>query len=240
MNRFVQKTASFLMSIFAMVWFRLRVVGLDKIPPDGGCIVIANHTSHADPPILGAIIKRDKWFLARQSLGKFRLGHFLLEKLGVIFVDRDAPSRTSMQSAIDCVANGGLLIMFPEGTRSRDGKVGSFQRGVELILRRAKDAKVVPVGLRGVGAAFPRGAILPRPRRCEAHFGEPIAVADLKSLGGIDVLRHKVAELAEVSLAETETETNSPDSGASSAASSGSSFRGPDGPAAAEGVRRTS
>lgn len=239
MNRWVQTIASFLAFVFARIYLRLRVRDYDRLPATGGVIVIANHASHLDPPLLGAIIKRDKWFLARKSLGKFRLGQFLLEKLGVIFVDRDAPSRSSMQAAIDRVASGGLLIMFPEGTRSEDGTVGEFRRGVELIVRRSKQAAILPVGLIGTAAAFPRGAILPRPRRCEVRFGEPISVSDLKAIGGIEALRSRVADLAGAPLAALETESNSSEV-VDRMVETSDPLRGPDGPAAAEGVRRSS
>ncbi|MCA8942377.1 MAG: 1-acyl-sn-glycerol-3-phosphate acyltransferase [Planctomycetes bacterium] len=239
MNPLIQWLAQTAMRLFSIVWFRLRAFGLDRIPREGATIVVANHTSHLDPPILGALIRRRKWFLARASLGKFRLGHWFLEKLGVIFIERDNPSRGSMQTAIDCVENGGLLIVFPEGTRSTDGRVGDFRRGVELILRRAKDAVIVPIGLRGPRRAFPRGAIIPRPVRCEAWVGQPIAVRDFRANGGMEWLRHRVDELADVPVAPLVTErTDSSDDAAPGAAAS-DSLRGTDGPAAASESRRT-
>ena len=102
MNPLIQWLAQTAMRLFSIVWFRLRAFGLDRIPREGATIVVANHTSHLDPPILGALIRRRKWFLARASLGKFRLGHWFLEKLGVSGAGAD--HRAGVEAALDAIA----------------------------------------------------------------------------------------------------------------------------------------
>ena len=211
MNPVVHFTARWAMWFVSMVWFRVRCVDRYHVPREGGVLFVANHTSHLDPPLLGAFVPRTLRFLARSTLGSKPFANRLLRMLGVIFVVRGQPTRESMQAAIDVLRAGQPLLMFPEGSRSNDGAIGPFLRGFELLARRG-GVPIVPVGIRGALRSFPRGAAFPKPTKIEIHFGEPIE--SVAAAGGADGVRARVAALAAAELvgadsrpAEMERET---------------------------------
>ena len=194
----------FSMWLFSSLWFRSRVFGADRIPASGGAMIVANHTSYLDPPLLGSLLPRRYRYLARATLGKSWIAQRALMGLGTIFVDRGAPSRASIESAIELAESGQLLVLFPEGTRSDDGRLLPFERGIELIARRAS-VPIVPVGIRGAHRALPRGGRFPRPAKVTIHVGEPIPAKTLTSKGGLERLRETIATLADVELAPVES-----------------------------------
>ncbi len=85
--------------------------------------------------------------------------------------------------------------MFPEGTRTRDGKLHEFQRGLLLLLKKSQ-ARVVPVGIRGSFSVLPPGSAFPRPRRCSVHFGRVWSAEEVLADRGLEALRREVAELS--------------------------------------------
>jgi 1-acyl-sn-glycerol-3-phosphate acyltransferase len=97
--------------------------------------------------------------------------------------------------------SGEALVIFPEGTRSRDGHLQEFKRGVLTIAKRA-GVPVIPVGVSGAFGALPRGVVLPRPVRCTVRFGRLRPAAEFLAEGGLEALRREVAELSGQRLAE--------------------------------------
>lgn len=185
-------------------WFfagyhRTRVVGARAVPRTGAVLFVANHASFLDPPLVGCTAGRDVWHLARASLGKSSAFRWLLDSVGVRFVDRAGSARAGIAAAIEELRAGRALCMFPEGTRTPTGKVAAFRPGALLVLRRAP-CTVVPVGVRGTFAAWPRTRKLPRPRRVSVHFGEPMSPAVVLADGGYEELRRRVATLANAPL----------------------------------------
>ena len=184
---------------FCRVYFRLRVEGRHLVPKSGPVLLVANHASYTDPPLVG--ITTDRWvaFLAQMGLAKTGFMRWWLAQMGVTLIDRNAPSKDAMRTLADCLANGEAVGVFPEGTRSPDGGVGPFRNGVEFLVRRT-GAVVVPIGIEGAHRAFPRGALLPRPRKLVIRYGEPWAAERVLAPGGTEALRSCVAELARAPL----------------------------------------
>ena len=89
--------------------------------------------------------------------------------------------------------------MFPEGTRSNDGRVAPFRSGVEFLVRRT-GASVLPIGIDGSYAAYPRGAKFPRPKKCVVRIGEAWPADRVLAPGGVEALRREVARLANARL----------------------------------------
>lgn len=183
------------------VWFRLRVEGRQHVPATGPVLLVANHASYLDPPLIGITAGRFVRFLAQAGLAKFGPLRFWLRQVGVTLIDRAAPSKDALRLISDCLRGGDAVGVYPEGTRSRDGSVGAFRSGVEFLARRS-NAVVVPVGIEGGNRAFPRGKLLPRPYRIVVRYGTPWTAEQVLAPGGLEALRRCVAGLARAPLAD--------------------------------------
>ena len=182
------------------LFFRASVSGLENVPTEGGVVLTSNHASHLDPLMMGIFVPRRCWYVARLTLTRLPLIGAWMRAIGVIFIDRKSPSREALGRAIGCLQRGEIVGYFPEGTRSPDGKVQEFHKGLLLLLKKS-DASVVPVGIEGSFSAFPKGAYLPRPRRVTVRYGRARTAAEVLAPGGLGALRHEVAELSRSELA---------------------------------------
>ena len=157
-------------------------------------IVVSNHLSYLDPPVLGAAIsKRQATFMARSGLFKIPLiGAFV--KTFSFPVDRDNPRPSTIKEAVRRLKNGELIVMFPEGGRSRDGSLLDAKRGVCMIAAMG-DAKVIPAFIDGTFRAMSAGAKIIRPSRIRIVFGDPVEIKktgagkDFHEAIGNDIMR---------------------------------------------------
>lgn len=182
-----------------LLWFRMRAEGRDEVPANGPVLLVANHASYLDPPLVGMNCRREVNFLAQAGLAKFAPLRWWMRQVGVTLIDRDAPSKEALRLIAESLAAGEVVGIFPEGTRSADGAVAPFKTGVEFLVRRT-GATVVPVGIDGAQRAWPRRAWLPRPRKIVVRYGEPWPADKVLAPGGVEALRARVAELARVPL----------------------------------------
>jgi 1-acyl-sn-glycerol-3-phosphate acyltransferase len=176
------------------VYFRYRARGLEHVPRRGAALFLVNHQSFLDPLMVGIPLSRPVRFLARDTLYRGPLIRAFLNKVYAIPVNRDAASSTTIRQAAGQLQQGFLVGIFPEGTRSSDGRIGALKPGFIALVRRA-DVPIIPVGLAGTGAAFPRGAWFVRPAKCRVVFGAPLqpeTLAHLKGHGSEQVLLETV------------------------------------------------
>ena len=143
--------------------FRVRVEGMEELPP-GGAVLVANHQSVVDIPLLLSAFRRPVKFLAKRELGEIPLFGKAMAAAGNLFVDREDPrdSVIMLRDAGARVRGGTLLVVFPEGTRSTDGSIGEFKPGAFYLAQRS-GAPVVPVYLDGGNRALPKGTFRFRP-----------------------------------------------------------------------------
>lgn len=198
-SRFWWQLSKRVAQVVFLLWFRMRSEGRDGVPASGPVLLVANHASYLDPPLVGMNCRREVNFLAQAGLAKFGPLRWWMRQVGVTLIDRDAPSKEALRLIADSLAAGEVVGIFPEGTRSADGAVAPFKTGVEFLVRRT-GATVVPVGLDGAQRAWPRRAWLPRPRKIVVRYGEPWPADKVLAPGGVEALRVRVAELARVPL----------------------------------------
>ena len=174
--------------------FRFRYEGIDRIPPTGPLLYVGNHKSHLDPPLAGVAARRRPCsFLARESLfDNFLLGAILRFVMSVP-VGR-AGGISALRHAIAELEAGRSILLFPEGTRIREPKMGRFRGGFMLLVRKT-GATVVPVGLDGMQEAWPRGGRPRLWRRTQVVVGDPIPsdqLTELEDEEAIELVRQAV------------------------------------------------
>jgi 1-acyl-sn-glycerol-3-phosphate acyltransferase len=139
-----------------IAFFDLRIVGREKLIEDGSVIIVSNHVSFLDPPLMGIIYEKAVYFLARKSL--FRsFGAWLFPRMNVIPVDQDRPDMTSLKTIIKLIRAKKRVVIFPEGSRTIDGNLQTAEAGTGLIVAKTK-AVVQPIRIFGAGEALPRGS----------------------------------------------------------------------------------
>jgi 1-acyl-sn-glycerol-3-phosphate acyltransferase len=159
--------------------FRPKVTGLEHVPREGGAIIAANHVSFLDPLLLPLVVPhRRVMFLTKVKYIDKPLLRWFLAGAGVIPVATGDPRavKDSITAAVQVVLSGRLVGIFPEGTRSPDGRLHKGKTGVARVALES-GVPVIPAGITGTDLAFPRGARLPRPRSVRIAFGPPIRLA---------------------------------------------------------------
>jgi 1-acyl-sn-glycerol-3-phosphate acyltransferase len=164
------------------VW-RPTVTGLDNVPAEGGVLLASNHLSFVDSVVIPVVVPRKVVFLAKADYFTGtgltgRLSKAWFEGLGMLPVDRDDARAAidSLDTALEVLGRGEAFGLYPEGTRSRDGRLYRGRTGVAHLALTA-GVPIVPVGLRGTQDLQPVGARLPRLAKVSIAFGAPIEVA---------------------------------------------------------------
>jgi 1-acyl-sn-glycerol-3-phosphate acyltransferase len=170
---------SFYRALFA-TYFRWRVYNPERVPLQGPVILAANHASFLDPPLVGSGLKRDINYLARKSLFRYPGVGWILRAVNAVPVDRDGGGAAGLKAIMDRLRDGGGIILFPEGTRTADGKLQPARSGIGLTVIKSS-APVVPVRVFGTYEAWGRQVGFPRPQRVAIKYGEPMYFEQLRS-----------------------------------------------------------
>lgn len=181
-----------------LVFFRGRWLHVDRVPLTGPLLIVANHVSFLDPPLIGcAIDKREMAYLARSGLFTFKPLGVLLRSFNCVPVAESGGDVAAMRTVISLLHAGNAVLIFPEGSRSPDGRLHEFKRGVALILRKAP-CPVMPVAVDGPYHAWPRHRKFPIlfKHRVAAIYGHPIPHDELLASGPDAALERLHAEVA--------------------------------------------
>ncbi len=153
-------------NICLSAYFKLEVSGLENLPSEGGFVLCCNHQSYLDPPLMGLKIKeRQLTFMAKEALFHKPILAPIIKKLGAFPVSKNQKDGRAVKQAIETVKEGKILALFPEGTRSKTGKLLKPKSGVVVIAAQT-GAPIVPTAIKYYGK-HPRAKIVVR-------FGEPI------------------------------------------------------------------
>lgn len=152
--------------IILKLFFRLKVEGLENLPKKNNFIVVANHISFLDPVVIGAAIpKKIYWIALRGFYNTFALRWFM-QKIGTL------PTGSSSDKAIYLLMKNKNIGLFPEGTRTFDGRLKEFRRGVALLALKS-GRPIVPCAILGAYEAFPRAAKFPKFLPIKIKIGKP-------------------------------------------------------------------
>jgi glycerol-3-phosphate dehydrogenase (NAD(P)+) len=156
---------------FFLVYFRMRRIGREHLPRRGPLLLTSNHRSFLDPFVIGTLVRRPVYYMAKRELFERRWLAWLLSGLGAFPVDRGAGDAAAMDTARAILARGDCVVVFPEGTRVRPGPLGKPRRGVGRLALET-GVPVVPVAV--IGTEDVRRGWRIRPRKVRIRVGAPL------------------------------------------------------------------
>lgn len=169
------KIAILFLYLPAKWFFNVKIVGQRNIPKKSGCILASNHISYLDPPLVGLAAKREVYYLAKEGLFKEvnKIFTWLITAYNAVPLTGEGADLKAIKRILGILKRGEVVVIFPEGTRSKTGKLLPPKPGVGFIARVAK-VPIIPVLITGPSEKI--GDILLRKRRIIIHFGLPFSV----------------------------------------------------------------
>ncbi len=170
---------------FFKSFFNYKVIGQEKLIEEGPCIIVANHQSFLDPPLVGSLYRNEVFFLARKTLFDAPLLKQALPHCNTIPVDQTRPDPASIIQVLRTVKNGGRIIIFPEGSRCPDGQIHDAMPGIGLILSKLAHVPVQPIRIEGAYDCLPLHSNKLKFRPITLSVGDPIKFepGELKAKG---------------------------------------------------------
>ena len=202
-DNIVYNFSTLLFKTALILWNRLEVYNAHLIPKSGGMLIVSNHASYLDPPIIGVGARyRPVHFMARDTLWKSKFGKWWLNKVGCIPVSRDTGDIAALKKSIKLLKNNKVLSIFPEGTRTSDGNLQQAKNGVGFIIEKS-ECVVLPAYIDGSFESFSKKSKWIKPNKIKIIFGEPIIFKDFLNLGigkssydlYADLIMHKIKEI---------------------------------------------
>jgi 1-acyl-sn-glycerol-3-phosphate acyltransferase len=181
---------------FGVAAYGLRVVGREHWPAAGGGLVCANHQSMFDPPLVGLTCPRRLNYLARDTLFRVPLLGPLIKFLDAVPIDREGGGLAGLKETLRRLKAAELVLIFPEGTRTRDGNLAPLKPGFISVARRS-GVPLIPVGIDGAYQAWPRTSRWPRLGRIAIAIGEPITAAQVRETSDealLQILSERISE----------------------------------------------
>ena len=195
------KFAQTLCRISTTLLFDLKVFGEKNVPPTGGVLLVSNHQSFLDPVLVGVRLERPLSYLARSGLFDNFLLAIVIRWLNAYPVRQGAADVGAVKETIARLQEGHALNIFPEGSRTEDGNLLPLEKGVGLVVRRAK-VPVVPVIIDGSFHAWPKGRKIFRTGKIRLLYGKPMDLSSMKGeqiVATIDKTFHEMfARLKEI------------------------------------------
>src|SRR5437764_644595 len=177
-NPFVYWLVRALLQPFFHVYFRMARIGREHIPAEGPVIIASNHRSFLDPFVIGTMARRPMYYVAKKEVFRLRWLGWILNALGAFPVDRGAADAESIETAKAILARGDIVMIFPEGTRTRPGSLGKPKRGVGRLALET-GAPVVPVAV--IGTETVRRGWRIRPHHVRIRAGRPLTFPRVES-----------------------------------------------------------
>ncbi|MBE9076234.1 1-acyl-sn-glycerol-3-phosphate acyltransferase [Romeria aff. gracilis LEGE 07310] len=154
-------------------YFRGRIYGAGNVPREGPLLVVSNHASDFDPPILASCVRRPVSYMAKEELFQVPVLGPAIRAYGAYPVKRGSADRSAIRAALQQMEAGWAVGVFLQGTRTIDGRIPSPKLGAALLAAKAQ-VPLLPVSLWGTERILPKGATLPRPLPVTVRIGEPL------------------------------------------------------------------
>ncbi len=173
MRTFIYSFSLLFIRLYLKLYHRREIFGRENVPPKGkGLIVASNHESFLDPISAGSCIPRHIWFVARTTLFNSKLLGWWMSNVNVVPISRERLDMKTIRRVKELCDEGENVLIFPEGTRSKDGQLQKGLAGIGLFIDKI-GADVLPVYSETFNA-FPRHAKFPRPTKIKNHIGKVI------------------------------------------------------------------
>ena len=186
-----------LLHVWFSICFDMRLLGRENVPLDGPVLLVCNHQSFLDPPMVGMALGRECDFIARQTLFDNPVFGWFIRSVNSFPVQGEGELAT-IRTIIRRLQNNRAVVLFPEGVRSPDGRIGALQKGFEVIARRG-DAATVPVVIEGAYDAWPRHQRHINLRKpIHIMYGKPVSAAELKAMSRDEFLGHITGRLQQM------------------------------------------
>ena len=163
-----------------VLYFRGRVYGLANVPTSGGVMLACNHQSYLDPVLVTLALDREGHFMARDTLFHQPSFRRLIESLNAFPVKRGAADVGAVKEILRRLKSDKVVVVFPEGTRTNDGRIGAINANSLLIAKRA-GATIVPTVIDGAFDAWPRRRMLPAPSPIYVTYCKAITPAEIEA-----------------------------------------------------------
>jgi len=170
-------------NIVLKIFYSTRYKNAQNLPSEGGCIICGNHVSALDPLILACATKRECSFIAKAELFDNFFIRWVSKAFNIFPVKRGTGDIGAMKKAISLVNDGAMLVIFPEGTRSKNGKLGEGKNGATLIAKKT-GCQIVP-------CAIQKAKIF---AKTEVVFGEPYRLGEVKGSEALNLETEKLME----------------------------------------------
>ncbi len=174
------------------LYFRGRIYGAENVPNEGPLVVVSNHASDFDPPILSNCMRRPVAFMAKEELFKVPILKQAITLYGAYPVKRESADRSAIRSAINSLQNGWATGVFLQGTRTPDGRITEPKLGAALIAAKAK-APLLPVSLWGTHAISIKGLLVPQPVPLTIRIGKLIDAPASSDRAELEALTQRCA-----------------------------------------------
>lgn len=167
--------------VIARLFFKFRIFGEENIPGEGGIIIASNHTSYLDIPFLGCGIRRHADFVGKSELFRNRIVGWIFRKLGALPIKRARIDRGAISEAVMRLKQGRVVVIYPEGARSRNGRLSEPKAGIGMVVAMS-GARVIPSFIMGTDRVLPKGSKWIKFNPVKLYLGSPLDFSSLINL----------------------------------------------------------